>query len=194
MLLMIKIHCKLPYRMLEGFTKYVLSGMKLPTYSLTCKRASKLRLMLPKWTATRPHTIIVDSSGIKVLGEGEWKVKVHGKGRPRKWIKLHLAIDANTQEIVNDRAIVVWLSWRQPFLATRSCSEKRHSRELMSVKWLRIDWNVFWWTKWWGRLLNNMELVAGCAFKNLCGKGIFQHSLALTSLYGTKNNFTTITT
>ena len=35
-----------------------------------------------------------------MLGEGEWKVKVHGKGRPRKWIKLHLAIDAKTQEIV----------------------------------------------------------------------------------------------
>jgi predicted transcriptional regulator len=42
----------------------------------------------------------VDASGIKLLGEGEWKVKVHGKGRPRKWIKLHLAVDAKTQEIV----------------------------------------------------------------------------------------------
>lgn len=99
-LLMIKIHFKLPYRMLEGFTKYILNGIKLPTYSLTCKRASKLNMNLPKLSAKRPHTIIVDASGIKVLGEGEWKVKVHGKGRPRKWIKLHLAIDAKTQEIV----------------------------------------------------------------------------------------------
>jgi len=86
--------------MLEGFTKYLLKGIKLPTYSLTCKRASKLHLNLPELCAKRPHTILVDSSGIKVLGEGEWKVKVHGKGRPRKWIKLHLAIDAKTQEIV----------------------------------------------------------------------------------------------
>ena len=100
MLLMIKIHFKLPYRMLEGFTKYLLKGIKLPTYSLTCKRASKLHLNLPELCVKRPHTIVVDSSGIKVLGEGEWKVKVHGKGRPRKWIKLHLAIDAKTQEIV----------------------------------------------------------------------------------------------
>jgi Transposase DDE domain len=99
-LLMIKIHFKLPYRMLEGFTKYILNGIKLPTYSLICKRASKLNLNLPKLSAKKPHTIIIDASGIKVLGEGEWKVKVHGKGRPRKWIKLHLAIDANTQEIV----------------------------------------------------------------------------------------------
>lgn len=99
-LLMIKIHFKLPYRMLEGFTKYILNGIKLPTYSLTCKRATKLHLNLPELSLKRPHTILVDSSGIKVLGEGEWKVKVHGKGRPRKWIKLHLAIDAKTQEIV----------------------------------------------------------------------------------------------
>ena len=99
-LLMIKIHFKLPYRMLEGFTKYILNGIKLPTYSLTCKRAIKLHLDLPKLSSKRPHTILVDSSGIKVLGEGEWKVKVHGEGRPRKWIKLHLAIDAKTQEIV----------------------------------------------------------------------------------------------
>jgi hypothetical protein len=100
MLLMIKIHFKLPYRMLEGFTKYILNGIKLPTYSLTCKRAIKLHLNLPELSSKRPHTILVDSSGIKVLGEGEWKVKVHGKGRPRKWIKLHIAIDARTQEIV----------------------------------------------------------------------------------------------
>jgi hypothetical protein len=86
--------------MLEGFTKYILNGIKLPTYSLVCKRAIKLHLNLPKLSSKRSHTILVDSSGIKVLGEREWKVKVHRKGRPRKWIKLHLAIDAKTQEIV----------------------------------------------------------------------------------------------
>src|SRR5271170_7392382 len=51
MLLMIKIHFKLPYRMLEGFTRYVLNGIKLPTYSLTCKRAGQLQANLPKLSA-----------------------------------------------------------------------------------------------------------------------------------------------
>lgn len=101
-LLMIKTHFKLPYRMLEGFTKSILNGLFLPTYSLICKRAIKLHRNLPKLSSKRPHTILVDSSGIKVFGEGEWKVKVHGKGRPRKWIKVHLAIDAKTQEIVGE--------------------------------------------------------------------------------------------
>jgi len=86
--------------MLEGFTKYLLNWIKLSTYSLICKRASKMHLDLPELSSKKPHTILVDSSGIKVLGEGEWKVKLHGKGRPKKCIKLHLTIDAETQEIV----------------------------------------------------------------------------------------------
>jgi len=104
MLLMIKIHYHLPYRALEGFTRFLFEQMKtlcrVPTYSLTCKRAKALSLRLPKLSSRRPTTILVDASGIKVQGEGEWKVKIHGKGRPRKWIKIHVAIDAKTQEVI----------------------------------------------------------------------------------------------
>lgn len=106
MLLMIKIHYKMPYRMLEGFTRSLFEQMrrlgKVPTYSLTCKRAKQLVFRLPKLSSRQPTTVIVDATGIKVLGEGEWKVKVHGKGRPRKWVKIHVAIDARTQEIVGE--------------------------------------------------------------------------------------------
>lgn len=104
LLLTIKIHHKLTYRALEGFTRSIFtlmrSPLKIPTFSLTCKRAKRLHCHLPQLSSRRPSTIIVDATGIKVLGEGEWKVKIHGKGRPRQWIKLHVAIDANTQEIV----------------------------------------------------------------------------------------------
>ncbi len=105
LLLMIKIHYKMPYRMLEGFARFFFEQfkkMKIPTYSLTCKRAKRLSTKLPELSSCRPKTIIVDATGIKVQGEGEWKVKVHGKGRPRKWIKLHVAIDERTQEIVGE--------------------------------------------------------------------------------------------
>ena len=105
LLLMIKIHYKMPYRMLEGFTRFFfehLKKIKVPTYSLMCKRAKGLSTKLPKLSSCRPRTVIVDATGIKVQGEGEWKVKVHGKGRPRKWIKLHVAIDERTQEIVGE--------------------------------------------------------------------------------------------
>ena len=43
--------------------------------------------------------MIVDATGIKVCGEGEWKRKIHGKELSRKWIKLHVIIDERTQEI-----------------------------------------------------------------------------------------------
>lgn len=39
---------------------------------------------------------------MKIYGEGEWKVKIHGKGRPRKWVKVHIALDAETQEILSE--------------------------------------------------------------------------------------------
>lgn len=103
--LMIKIHYKMTYRMLEGFIRFFfehLKGIKVPSYSLICKRAKGLALQLPKLSSSRPNTVIVDATGIKVQGDGEWKVKIHGKGRPRKWIKLHIAIDGKTQEIVGE--------------------------------------------------------------------------------------------
>ena len=43
---------------------------------------------------------MIDSTGIKAFGEGEWKLKKHGKERSRTWRKLHLAIDAKTHEII----------------------------------------------------------------------------------------------
>ncbi len=43
---------------------------------------------------------MIDSTGLKVFGEGEWKVRKHGKERRRIWRKLHLAVDSNTHEVV----------------------------------------------------------------------------------------------
>lgn len=48
--------------------------------------------------------MLVDSTGIKFLGEGEWKCKKHGIERRRQWRKLHIGIEAQTLQI---RAICV---------------------------------------------------------------------------------------
>jgi len=104
-LLMVKIHFKLPYRMLEGFSKCFFEkrkGVKVPNYSLVCKRAKWLSKKLPKLSSCKSNTIVVDATGIKVFGEGEWKVKKHGKGRRRKWLKIHVAIDEQSQAIVGE--------------------------------------------------------------------------------------------
>jgi transposase len=50
--------------------------------------------------AAGPLQVLIDSSGFKVVGEGEWKVRIHGKGKRRKWLKLHLSVDGNTGEVV----------------------------------------------------------------------------------------------
>lgn len=92
------------YRFLEGFSKSFLSKLipkvNLPTYSLICKRLVKIGASLPSLSPCRSSCVILDATGMKVIGEGEWKVKMHGRSGRRKWIKIHLGIDAVTQEIV----------------------------------------------------------------------------------------------
>ncbi len=44
--------------------------------------------------------LVIDSTGLKVFGEGEWKVRKHGAEKRRVWRKLHLAVDPVTHDIV----------------------------------------------------------------------------------------------
>ena len=106
LLLLLKIQYKMPYRALEGFSKDILplllkKDIKLPTYSVICRRAPELGALLPKLSKRRPQVIMLDATGVKIFGEGEWKVKMHGKSKRRKWIKIHIAVDLQTQEIIH---------------------------------------------------------------------------------------------
>jgi Transposase DDE domain len=47
-----------------------------------------------------PLHLVVDSTGIKVFGEGEWKVRQHGYTYRRTWRKLHLGVDEASGEVV----------------------------------------------------------------------------------------------
>ena len=55
--------------------------------------------MLPVLRSAEPLHQVVDSTGLKVFGEGEWKVRKHGYSKRRTWRKVHLAMDANTGQI-----------------------------------------------------------------------------------------------
>ena len=44
--------------------------------------------------------VVVDATGLKVHGEGEWKVRRHGIGKRRAWRKVHLAVDANVKDVL----------------------------------------------------------------------------------------------
>jgi hypothetical protein len=60
----------------------------------------KLEITLPVLDATQARHVVVDATGIKVYGEGEWKVRQHGVGKRRTWLKLHLAVDEATGDIL----------------------------------------------------------------------------------------------
>ena len=61
-------------------------------------------MKLPHRGSQAPLHLLIDSTGIKAMGEGEWSTRKHGASRPRQWCKLHLGIDAKTLEV---RAIEV---------------------------------------------------------------------------------------
>jgi hypothetical protein len=77
---------------------------RVPDFSTVSRRQKTLRVQLPYRASTTALDLLVDSTGIKFLGEGEWKRKKHGAEYRRQWRKVHLGIDANTLEI---RAIEV---------------------------------------------------------------------------------------
>jgi IS5 family transposase len=98
----------LPLRATEGLTRSVvkLLGVELsvPDYTTLCRRRRTLSVELPRRKKSEPLHMVVDSTGIKVYGEGEWKVRQHGYTRRRTWRKLHLGVDEASGEFV---AVVV---------------------------------------------------------------------------------------
>jgi hypothetical protein len=94
---------QLPYRQAEGFAQSLAQLMQvdipIPDYTSLAKRAAKIGISLDVADRTGPIDVVVDSTGLKVFGEGEWKMRKHGKSKRRTWRKLHLAVNPATQEI-----------------------------------------------------------------------------------------------
>jgi hypothetical protein len=102
-LLLLKAVYKLPYRQTIGFAQSILNllqaGVTVPDYTLLCKRSVDLQVDLSVSQSDEPKHVVIDSSGLKVYGEGEWKVRQHGYSKRRTWRKLHLSVNESTQEI-----------------------------------------------------------------------------------------------
>jgi len=94
----------LPLRALQGFLQWIFCTMKLalpvPSYTRICRRAANIGQELKRLTSKQPTDIVFDSTGVKVYGEGEWKVRQHGISKRRTWRKVHLAICPDSHEIV----------------------------------------------------------------------------------------------
>jgi hypothetical protein len=95
-----------PLRQTTGFVASLLALLghghfAIPDYSTLCRRQSCLSVEVSKaLSGNRKLDIAIDSTGLKVYGEGEWKVRKHGASKRRTWRKLHIGIDVHTQEIV----------------------------------------------------------------------------------------------
>jgi len=75
-------------------------GLPVAHPTILSRRADTLDVALPRVKKDEPLHVLVDATGLKVYGEGEWKVRTHGIGKRRTWRKLHIAMDAETGEIL----------------------------------------------------------------------------------------------
>jgi len=82
-------------RQTEGLVQSIFNLMsidlKAPDYSTLSRRSCSLAVKLPKSNKGKVR-LIADSSGLKVFGEGEWKVRKHGYSKRRTWRKIHVII------------------------------------------------------------------------------------------------------
>ena len=95
---------RLPYRQTEGLGRALVKLMDvevaIPDFTSLAKRAAKLGVSLELPTRPGPIDVVVDSTGLKVFGAGEWRSEAYRTPKRRTWRKLHLSINAATQEIV----------------------------------------------------------------------------------------------
>ena len=78
-----------------------LSGLDwpVPDFSTLCRRQKTVSIQIPFRRAGGDLNLLVDSTGVKMRGDGEWQVRKHGHSRRRQWRKVHLAMDTATGDI-----------------------------------------------------------------------------------------------
>ena len=92
--LILRLLYHLPLRQTEGFVASILALMglavRVPDHTTLSRRQAGLTVDWPLQPKDQPLHLVVDATGLKVYGEGEWKVRQHGWNKRRTWRKLHL--------------------------------------------------------------------------------------------------------
>jgi hypothetical protein len=101
--LMLRLVFHLALRQAEGFVSSVFRSLRLalpiPDHTTLSRRSRGFAHRRPHSVPYGPLHLLIDSTGLKLFGRGEWNSERPGRAR-RSWRKLHLAIDAGTGEIV----------------------------------------------------------------------------------------------
>ena len=103
--LTLKAVFQLALRQTEGLIGSVIQllglALAVPDHSTLCRRAATLKMPRPRpRNDGEPMHLLVDSTGLKLCGAGEWLVVKHGTKTRRSWRKLHIGMDAETGQIV----------------------------------------------------------------------------------------------
>jgi Transposase DDE domain len=103
-MMMLKVVYNIAYRQLVGFVISIFGFMKIslrvPHFTTVAARARQLGSQFKKLSKRNPTDLVFDSSGFKIYGEGEWKVRQHGKEKRRRWKKFHIGVCPSTHEII----------------------------------------------------------------------------------------------
>ncbi len=99
----------LPLRQAEGFLRSLLQIMKLdldaPDHTTLSRRSRQLNVGLKPKEAARFIDLIVDSTGLSIVGQGEWAAAKHGNRGKRGWRKLHIGVNGAGEiiaQVLND--------------------------------------------------------------------------------------------
>jgi IS5 family transposase len=119
--LTLRLVFRLPLRQTEGFVRSMLTvmraGLDAPDHTTLSRRGQRLDVALHAVPASGPLHLIVDSTGLSIVGEGEWAAAKHGGRGTRGWKKLHLGVDragvivaqALTEATVDDATVGIEL-------------------------------------------------------------------------------------
>ena len=101
---------RLAYRQAEGLIASIISllglALRVPDHTTLSRRSATLTVPRPQpdnagaGDGAQPLHLLVDSTGLKLCGAGEWLVEKHSTRTRRAWRKLHLGVDADTGQIV----------------------------------------------------------------------------------------------
>jgi hypothetical protein len=87
----------LPLRQAEGFLRSLLNTMGLdlgaPDHTTLSRRSRQLNIALRRKASSKPIDLIIDSTGLSIVGQGEWAAAKHGKRGKRGWRKLHIGVN-----------------------------------------------------------------------------------------------------
>lgn len=93
----------MPLRQTTGFVRSLLklTGLDwvVPAFSTLCRRQRTLNVAIPYRGGAGPLNLLIDSTGIRAEGEGEWNARKHGGSKRRIWRKIHIGIDEETLEV-----------------------------------------------------------------------------------------------